>query len=143
MAGTAARCKSITVTGVTGAVKDPISFSIIQDDELIEKVYSDGTQPKYYVGKETRGITFTCADKAVYAALYKGKKIASLVCVAEGSLNSEGTIDAATAVTATLTNGIVLEAVAFESSTDGSPVEYTVTVMTHHNSGSTSTLVVA
>ena len=142
MAGTAARCKSITLGAKT--YKDPVSCSIVQDDELIEKMYSDSTFPVYFGGREVLGITFTSADKDIVTDFQKGTQLDSdLVVVIEGSLNSEGTIDAATAITATLSGGMVTEMVQIESTTDGAPIEYTVTCMAFNDAGTPGTLVVS
>jgi len=138
---TIGRLKSvaITTTGTGGTaiatVLNPISGSIIEDDELVKKVYSNTRKAKYYAGEEVQGVSFTCADRAVWAACKKGNKVTSCVLVFEGTVDSDGTLETGT-VTATVTNGIIDEAPTMESSTDGAPAEFTVKVMTHDVDGS-------
>lgn len=128
MAGSAARCKSITFG--TTAAENPISCAIIRDPELIKKVYSDSNLPRYYKGENVAGLRVTFADVALYKQYKKGDVITSLTVVIEKADEVVSTGGGgATDITATLSNGVVTEAVEFESSQDGAPVEYSVTVM--------------
>lgn len=133
MATTAARCSSIVVTPDGGAALTavfPISCSVIRDDELVEKQYSDSRQKSYYAGAEVKGITLTVCDLEFWEGLFKGKRVTTAIVKLESTLDTDGTAHTVgDVVTATLTTGIVTEAVSMESSTDGAPVEYAITIM--------------
>ena len=126
---TAARCTSIVVN-TTLTAEYPLSCAIIQDDELVEKMYSDTRQPSYWAGKEVKGIRITVADLEFWEGLKKGTRITTAIVQIESAIHTDGTAESAgSVVTATLTGGIVTEAVEMESSTDGAPVEYAITMM--------------
>lgn len=143
MAGSAARCTSIAFGATT--VENPISCAIIEDPELIKKVYSDSNVARYYTGENVAGLRVTFADVATYKAHKKGDSVASLVVKMDGAneITSSGDTAASDVVTATLENGVVTEAVEFESSADGSPVEFSITVMIARLGSTVGTLVVS
>lgn len=125
---TVARATSIVVNALTAAM--PVSCAPIQDDELVEKQYSDSRQPSYWAGKEVKGIRITVADKEYYDALKKGTRITSAIVKMESATHTDGVQETiGDVVTGTLTGGIVTEAVELESSTDGAPVEFAITMM--------------
>lgn len=127
MATTLCRCKSAVINSITAG--GLVSCSIIQDDEIIEKQYSDSRQKSIYGGGEVKGITVTVTDEELYTALSKGTRITSAVVVMEEAYDTDDTILGANTLTATLTGGYVSEAVELTSSTDGSPAEFAITMM--------------
>ena len=142
MAGSAARCTSISF-GATAA-ENPVSCAIIEDPELIKKLYSDSNVPRYYKGEEVAGLRVTFADVALYKSHKKGDSVASLIVKMEGAneITSTGSEATADVITATLSNGVITEKAEFESSTDGAPSEYSMTVMIARLGSTIGTLVV-
>lgn len=130
-----------------GPYTDLVSGGIVWDDELVEKQYSTQRTPKYFLGKISRGVKFVTADGNAMTALKKGTVVESAVLTFEGVLASDATaLGSSTMATATLTNGVVTDAVALEASTDGAPAEFAVTIMcaTMHDGGNTEgTLVIS
>lgn len=128
MSGTAARCSDILFGA--SSVENPVSAAIIEDDELIKKVYSNTRYGTYFVGEAVEGLRVRFADVAVYKAHKKGTYVPSLTAKMDGAneITSTGDSAAADVISATVTGGVVVEAVECES-TNGEPIEYSVIVL--------------
>ena len=145
---TLAKVVSIVINGTT--VSDPISVSVIRDNELIDKQYGNTRQPRYFQGKTVKGVTFVCADVAIFKAFKKGTRVSTLTAVLEAGRDTDGTLEAGNdGLTIAITSSgasagsIVTEAVSFESTTDGAPAEYSITVMLCRNGASNGVLTIS
>lgn len=126
---THARVTTIKINGTS--VSDPVSVSIIRDNELIEKLSSNSRKAQYYQGKTVKGVQFVCRDVAIFKAFKKGTRVTSFEGKIESAIETDGTTeDGSTETVVTIEDSaIVTEAVSFETSTDGGPAEYSITVM--------------